>query len=138
LKKIRPIIVLFLLLSISLSTIAVPYVLGAEDSWKTKASTMQRWELGVTEVNGKVYAIGGMNRENCLNNNIEYDPTSDSWTSRASMPTARANVAVAAYQNKIYVIGGTIGAGAMERYGSGVDHLNVTDVNEVYDTETDT
>jgi N-acetylneuraminic acid mutarotase len=138
LKKIRSIIVLFLILSISLLPIAVPYVLGAEDSWKTKASTMQRRELGVIAVNGKVYAIGGMNRENCLNNNMEYDPKTDKWTSKASMLTARANVAVAAYQNKIYVIGGTVGAGAMERYGSGVDHLNVIDVNEVYDTETDT
>jgi N-acetylneuraminic acid mutarotase len=138
--KNRPITVAFLILSISLLAIMVPCVLGAEDSWKTRASTMPRRELGVTSVNGKVYAIGGLNRETCLQNNIEYDPIKDDWTSRASMPTARANVAIAAYQNRIYVIGGSTGAGAMERYGSGSDYTknNVTAANEAYDTETDT
>jgi N-acetylneuraminic acid mutarotase len=72
-------------------------------------------------VNGKIYAIGGDN----LATNEEYDPTTDTWTFKASMPTPRARFGIAVYENKIYCIGGQNGSGD-------------TGVNEVYDTATDT
>jgi N-acetylneuraminic acid mutarotase len=53
--------------------------------------------------------------------NEEYDPETDTWTKKASMPTPRSDFGIAVYENKIYCIGGNTGG-----------------VNEVYDPETDT
>jgi N-acetylneuraminic acid mutarotase len=56
--------------------------------------------------------------------NEQYDPETEKWTSKASMPTPRIVFATAVYQNKIYCIGGKTAEG-------------FTAVNEVYDPETD-
>jgi hypothetical protein len=109
----------------------------AEDSWVAKAPLeVARMRLGVAVVNGKIYAIGGDTLSlcgNCLSAygygpvvgaNEEYDPTMDTWTRKASMPTPRTHFGVAVYQNKIYCIG-----------GQGSD--GKTNVNEVYDPKTD-
>jgi N-acetylneuraminic acid mutarotase len=79
-------------------------------------------------VNGKIYAIGGVNNDTQLAVNEEYDPTTDTWKTKAPMPTARSGFAVAVYQGKIYAIGGTVGTGANVRF---------TGTNEVYDPATD-
>jgi N-acetylneuraminic acid mutarotase len=80
-------------------------------------------------VNGKIYAIGGLllHAFNTYSGvNEEYDPATDTWVNRASMPTPRANFGIAVYQNKIYCIGGSTSKGV------------ATGVNEVYDPSTDT
>jgi len=81
--------------------------------------------LGVAVVNGKIYAIGGYQKGFCAIAE-EYDPTTNSWTFKASMPTARSAFAIAVYQNKIYCIGGY------------ADGFSATEVNEVYDPPTNT
>jgi N-acetylneuraminic acid mutarotase len=81
--------------------------------------------LGVAVVDGKIYAIGGASGDGFLSNNEEYDPATNSWTSKASIPTARSAFGIAVYQNKIYCLGGYVKGGA-------------TGVNEVYDPATDT
>jgi N-acetylneuraminic acid mutarotase len=76
----------------------------------------------VAAVNGKIYAFGG----NGANTTEEYDPETNTWTSKAAMPTTRSGFAVAVFQNKIYVMGGeVVGVG-------------FTGINEVYDPATDT
>lgn len=98
------------------------------DSWSEKAPIpTERFELGVAEVNGRIYAIGGLllhsfNTYSGINE--EYDPATNTWTSIASMPTPRSNCGIAVYQNKIYCIGGSISNGV------------TTGVNEVYDPST--
>jgi N-acetylneuraminic acid mutarotase len=78
-----------------------------------------RWQLGVaTASNGKIYAIGGGNAS-FLGTNEEYDPTANTWTTRASMPTPRTALGVVAASNgKIYAIGGYNGSfvGTNEEY----------------------
>ncbi|MCW4045933.1 MAG: hypothetical protein NWE94_10530 [Candidatus Bathyarchaeota archaeon] len=116
----------------------------AEDSWARKAPMHQaRAGLGVIAVNGKIYAIGGTTvstsnayRGGFVGTNEEYDPATDTWTYRKPMPTPRAYFAIAAYGNKIYCIGGTVGVSFDERtrFYSYIE----SDVNEVYDTVTDT
>ena len=59
---------------------------------------------------------------------LEYNPVANSWTILAQMPSLRIYFAVAAYQNKIYVIGG--------RDPYRLDLLS--GLNEVYDTVTNT
>jgi N-acetylneuraminic acid mutarotase len=127
LKRIRSIIVLFLILSFSLSTIAVHCVLGAEDAWTTKEPMLTaRTGIGVAVVNGKIYAIGGANQEGFRATTEEYDPATNTWTFKTPMLTARSAFGIAVYQNKIYCIGGY------------ADGFSATGVNEVYDPATNT
>jgi hypothetical protein len=85
-----------------------------------------RGGLGVAAVNGRIFAIGGLNDNSPLNVNEEYNPATNVWTSESPMPTARSGFAVAVYNNKIYCIGGTLGNN--EYVGN----------NEVYDPSTNT
>ena len=104
-------------------------VLASENSWTTKTQMpTARSELGVAVVNGKIYAIGGINADGYLNTNEEYDPATDTWITKTSMPTPRVGFGIAVYQNKIYVIGG----------GGEFDMEEGTGLNQVYDPLTDT
>jgi hypothetical protein len=122
---------------------------AAEDMWAAKAPMHQaRTGLGVAVVNGKIYAIGGTTASGFMpgiggpavlgfrdlggfvGTNEEYDPATDTWTTKASMPTPRIVFATAVYKNKIYCIGGRNIAGSANGYFSGV--------NEVYNPATDT
>jgi N-acetylneuraminic acid mutarotase len=114
----------------------------SDDAWAAKASMQQaRAGLGVVAVNGKIYAIGGTTSSTSnaidggfVGTNEEYDPAKDTWTYRKPMPTPRAYFAIAAYQNKIYCIGGAIGFSVDER--TGFYSYIESGVNEVYDTVT--
>jgi N-acetylneuraminic acid mutarotase len=56
---------------------------------------------------GQVYVIGGDDGDlNSNATNMRYDPTSDTWTARALMPTPRENNVAVALRGKIYVAGG--------------------------------
>jgi N-acetylneuraminic acid mutarotase len=84
-----------------------------------------RSRLGVAVVNCKIYAIGGWSNNGLLGTNEDYDPASDTWISKAPMPTPRRDFGIAVYQNMIYCIGGyTYSYTTPETY---------TGVNEVYD-----
>jgi len=118
-----------------------------ENTWTNKASMNQaRAGLGVVAVNGKIYAIGGSTASGTyppdmfyggfVGTNEEYDPTTDTWTTKVFMPTPRAYFAVAGYQNKIYCIGGATGFSFDEQ--SGFYSYVESSVNEVYDTVTNT
>ena len=102
------------------------------DSWATKAPMHQaRIGLRAAAVNGKIYAIGGVGDirgigYSSLAINEEYDPATDTWTYKTSMPTPRYAFAIAVYKNKLYCMGGKAGG------------FSATGVNEVYDPAADT
>ena len=117
-------------------------------SWSQKQSMNQaRGGLGVAAVNGKLYAIGG-HIENGIyspnpttgfvGTNEEYDPATDTWTTKKPMPTPRSNFAIAAYDNKIYCISNAVVGFELDE----IYHLFMvpiwSGVNEVYDPLTDT
>src|SRR5205814_2284524 len=57
--------------------------------------------------NGKIYAVGGTENGTAVE---EYDPSTNTWTSRASLATPRDSPAVVAASNgRVYVIGGRDG-----------------------------
>jgi N-acetylneuraminic acid mutarotase len=117
----------------ALLMVAIKPVWASGDSWTSKAPMREaRGGLGVAVVSGKIYAIGGStegiqltNTQGIMGTNEEYDPATDTWTYKASMPTPRVVFAIAACQNKIYCIGGQTNGTA-------------TGANEVYDPATDT
>ncbi len=68
-----------------------------------------RWRLTTGTVNEKIYAIGGGNRDPAtIAYGIveEYDPVTDTWTTKTSMPVGRIGSATGELNGKIYVIGG--------------------------------
>ena len=60
-------------------------------------------------VNGRLHAIGGMDITGGILSTVEeYDPATDTWATKASMPTGRLGLGVAAGSNgKRYAIGGS-------------------------------
>ncbi|MCH8294314.1 hypothetical protein IH992_24800, partial [Candidatus Poribacteria bacterium] len=58
-------------------------------------------------VDGKIYVIGGWNQTGKLSTVEEYDPTTDTWTRKADMPTARKGMATSVVNGKIYAFGGS-------------------------------
>lgn len=83
-----------------------------------------RCNLGVTALNGLVYAIGGEDDSLLLFDSTEcYDPALNTWSTVASMNAPRVGFGVCIVNNCIYVIGGLIGgwggtevAGNIEKY----------------------
>ena len=65
-------------------------------------------ELYGVAVNGKMYVIGGWGDGKARGANYEYDPATDKWTKKKSMPRPAHHAALASYKGKIYVSGGFI------------------------------
>jgi N-acetylneuraminic acid mutarotase len=113
------------------------------DTWTRKADLpTPRNALSTAVVDGKVYAIGGWGIDRPEGgwetldktavvpdfSTVEvYDPKTDTWATRADMPTARSHMTVSAIGGKIYAIGGGFGP----RSRRGVAYLPLL---EVYDT----
>jgi N-acetylneuraminic acid mutarotase len=85
------------------------------NSWSARAPMLTARERFATAVvNGSVYAMGGLVVDNSVSPawvkptaTVEaYDSAANTWTARASMPTARSNLRAAAVNGVIYAIGG--------------------------------
>jgi len=103
----------------------------ATNSWATKTPMpTSRAYLGATVIDNKIYAVGGISGPipgwYNVSTNEEYDPATNTWTSKTSMSTSRHQVSVTAVNGKIYVIGGWTGS-----LGS------VLNINEEYDPNDD-
>jgi N-acetylneuraminic acid mutarotase len=119
----------------------------AADRWKALAPMPTKRGSPVAAVVGdKIYVIGGAalppgskdaailpTRPHMSVGVVEeYDPATDTWRARASMPTPRNHAVAGAVNSKIYVIGGRAGAAFISSGSSNVD------VVEEYDPATDT
>jgi N-acetylneuraminic acid mutarotase len=117
-------------------------------SWSQKQSMNNaRGGLGVAAVKGKIYAIGGCSengsyslrpRSGFVGANEEYDPATDTWTTKASMPTPRSNFAIAACKEKIYCIGGALVGFELDEIYHMFEVPVWSGMNEAYDPATDT
>ncbi|KAJ8409493.1 hypothetical protein AAFF_G00228940 [Aldrovandia affinis] len=65
--------------------------------------------LGTAELDGRLIAAGGYNREECLRTVECYDPKTDRWTFIAPMRTPRARFQMAVLMGQLYVMGGSNG-----------------------------
>ncbi len=104
-----------------------------DGSWKDRTNMpTARGNLGVaTAANGKIYAMGGENGDYptpALNTVEEYDPATDIWTTKTSLPTARTGLAVVAASNgKVYAIGGRAARGGGVFLGTVEEYDPATD-----------
>ena len=85
-----------------------------------------RDHIAVAVANGKIYVSGG--RLGTYAHNLgtveEYDPSSDSWRPKASLPTPRSGIAAVTLGELMYVFGGEAVEGTFyenERYNPGTD-----------------
>jgi N-acetylneuraminic acid mutarotase len=93
-----------------------------------------RAALAAVALNGKIYAIGGVDPSGAVLNTVEvYDPATNSWGSAASMPTARDGLTATVVAGKIYAIGGCTNCSPFESNPSGV-YLGTL---EIYDPSSD-
>ncbi len=104
------------------------------DLWVRKASmpTARRY-CAAAVVDGIIYVIGGSYRANsttfATNKNEAYNPVTNTWTTKASMPVALHGVSAGVVDGKIYVIGGaTISNGAGTRVNTVYMYNPSTDI----------
>jgi N-acetylneuraminic acid mutarotase len=113
------------------------------ETWKAIAPLPTKRGGGSAIVsNGKIYVIGGATilpgasdpairfdgkpHDMCVGVNEEYDPATNTWKTRAAMPTARNHFVAGEVNGKIYAIGGRLGSTFVTRSSN-------TDVTEEYD-----
>ena len=86
----------------------------ATDRWTPKAPISNAvWGLRAAVVNGRIYVFGGANNPGGNSTHFstveEYDPAANRWTLKHPMSEAKYNMAIAVFNDKIYIIGGTRG-----------------------------
>jgi len=84
----------------------------ATDTWTYKASIpTSRAYGGAGVIDEKLYVVGGCINGDCrigLTDKLEvYDPVTDTWSTKAPIPTARFSMAVGVINGKLYVVGGS-------------------------------
>jgi N-acetylneuraminic acid mutarotase len=122
------------------------YVIGGEanfeynpdtDNWTSKKPMpTARTSFEIAVYQNKIYAIGGSSgwtQETgtiCSDANEVYDPSTDTWETKAPMKTMRTGLEANAVNGKIYLIGGYL------RQNYTVSNTK-SSLNEVYDVATD-
>ena len=83
------------------------------NTWTTKVGQFQGGtayqDSTAAVLNGKIYFVGGLSSGGQISVQPileEYDPTANTWTQKASLPTAVGGAGVTAASGKLYVVGG--------------------------------
>jgi N-acetylneuraminic acid mutarotase len=103
------------------------------DRWTIKAPMpMGLHHAGIGVTGGRLYVIGGYTQSGLtvwepVATVYAYDPATDTWASRAPLPTPRDHLATATLSGKVYAIGGRVNG----------DYRRNLSVTEVYDPVTD-
>jgi N-acetylneuraminic acid mutarotase len=98
----------------------------SSNTWSTKSSSgfTARQLLATAVVNGKIYALGGDTFTNgaiYTNINEQYDPATNTWSTKSSAGfSGRRGHAAAEANGRIYVLGGSNSGGLM----SAIDEYN--------------
>lgn len=104
------------------------------DMWTARAPMLTpRVSFAAAACGNKIYVIGGMEETpskglvqiTCSVNEV-YDPSTNTWTTKASMPISRMQMGAATVNGKIYVMGGMT-AGA----------YSTVNITQIYDPATD-
>lgn len=104
----------------------------ATDSWRAmNRMPTPRSGQGWTTYNGRIYVAGGEGRDyhmEAVYRDVEaFDPATNDWERLPSMPTARHGVNVAAFNGRLYVVGGHL------VFAGGGGHALDASTNEVFE-----
>ncbi len=106
----------------------------ATDRWTEKAPMpTPRTSFALAVCQNKIYVIGGNNGSthngeyqlSCSTNEV-YDPATNTWLTKASMPTSRSEINAETVNGKIYVMGGRTAGPS-----------STTNITEIYDPISD-
>lgn len=64
--------------------------------------------LGVAELDGKLFVVGGYDRAECLKSVESYCPQTNSWTQEMSLSEARGRVQIAVIDGTVFAVGGNL------------------------------
>ena len=87
---------------------------SAKDTWTTKMSMpTARGDFAIAVFQDKIHVIGGLTRSGqwtaeLTDVNEVYDPATDSWTTKTSIPVPKAGLSANVVGGKIYLMGGFI------------------------------
>jgi len=96
-----------LLLNSLVAILALPEAATGAMTWRTLSPASQaRQEVAVATSGGKVYLIGGIRETSISSAMEEYDPATDQWRFRASLPEPLHHSVAMAHGGLIYVFGG--------------------------------
>jgi len=77
------------------------------DTWTAGANApTARYYAAAAETGGKIYVMGGRDRNGPTDKVEAYDPVANSWTGKHALPAAIRGLGAASYNGKIYVAGG--------------------------------
>jgi N-acetylneuraminic acid mutarotase len=107
------------------------------DTWENLTSMpTPRYSLTANVINDRVYLIGGFDPTKMMsfesNVNEVYEPETNTWTTKASIPQGVWNYASAILDNRLYIIGGLVS----QPYGP-LGSTGTINLNQIYDAETD-
>src|SRR2546425_2151755 len=97
------------LLAGTLASVAAAVGAQSKGEWGAKApALLKRTEVVVAAVRGKVYVVGGFQQGLSFITPAveEYDPATDTWRHRASLPNGLHHAGIGAVNDRIYIIGG--------------------------------
>ncbi len=119
----------------------------ATERWtKKKNMPLLTHHIGITELNGKIYVMGGFVKPEKgptawqpVDNAWEYDPANDTWKALAPLPSKRGSPNAVVHGGKIYVIGGAGNfPGSKDTSIHPARPHRAVGTNEVYDPSTNT
>jgi N-acetylneuraminic acid mutarotase len=111
----------------------------ASNTWTTKeAMPTARCDFAVASYDGKIYTFGGRIKpteyafipEGYLGVTEVYNPKTDTWVTKTSMPTNRCGLSANVVDGKIYLTGGI-------KYYDRFPYVSLVNETEVYDPQTD-
>lgn len=93
--------------------VAMPSGAHVEPQWKMSAPLPEAiGEVEAASINGKIYVMSGLNNQPGVvtpaGHNWAYDPATNAWTNRKSMPVPAHHIMVTTLNDKIYVFGGFV------------------------------
>lgn len=114
------------------------------DQWETKVPLP--FKLGYTSAascNDSIFLVGGTTENGCIDSVYQYDPNSGQLLLKSHMSTAKRDVPVAVYQNKLSLIGGRSdfsedGKDSLLSDGSIVKNAMISISADEYDPKTNT
>jgi N-acetylneuraminic acid mutarotase len=115
----------------------------ATDTWqKRKPLPQALGHVGVAELGGKLYAIGGFTADVHMHPQsavLVYDPKTDRWSKLQPISSPRGSVAVAAFDNKIHIFGGRSSEKIVKRSTPGAPDMFIgigtVTTHEIYDPD---